>query len=141
MDYEVLWSPGMSIEDLEQLVIEKAYKFYRRNKTATANSLGISIRTLDARLEKYETHLLEEAERNDTFRRTREAHLARARGVHPAQFNNATAETASYPTLNGVHVESLANASAQPNVSLSESAEIQEVLPKQAPHVHHHKRR
>lgn len=47
------WQPGVTLEVLEQEAIEAAFKFYQNNKTATANSLGISIRTLDAKLEKY----------------------------------------------------------------------------------------
>lgn len=48
-----MWQPGMSLEDVEKEVILKAFRFYQQNKTHTAHSLGIAIRTLDAKLEKY----------------------------------------------------------------------------------------
>jgi hypothetical protein len=50
-----MWQPGMTLEDCEREVIEKAYAFYQRNKTHTARSLDIAIRTLDNKLEQYES--------------------------------------------------------------------------------------
>ena len=50
---DVHWYHGMKLSDVERLVIIRAYSFYGRNKTKTAEGLGISIRTLDARLEEY----------------------------------------------------------------------------------------
>lgn len=48
-----MWQPGTTLEGLEREAIETAFRFYEKNKTATAQALGISIRTLDARLETY----------------------------------------------------------------------------------------
>lgn len=48
-----IWSPGRTLDDLEKEVILHAYKFYGYNKTKTASSLGIAIRTLDNKLEHY----------------------------------------------------------------------------------------
>ena len=50
---DVHWYHGMKLSDVERLVIIRAYSFYGRNKTKTAEGLGISIRTLDGRLEEY----------------------------------------------------------------------------------------
>ena len=47
------WQPGMTLEVLEEQAIKSAFQFYRGNKTATASSLGIAIRTLDSKLEIY----------------------------------------------------------------------------------------
>lgn len=47
------WQPGMKLEEVEREVILKALSFYEGNKTHTASSLGIAIRTLDARIAKY----------------------------------------------------------------------------------------
>lgn len=47
------WQPGMTLDYLEEQAIRSAFSFYRNNKTATASSLGISIRTLDSKLEIY----------------------------------------------------------------------------------------
>ena len=48
-----MWTPGMTLDAIEREVIQDAMKFYEGNKTHTASALGIAIRTLDARLEKY----------------------------------------------------------------------------------------
>ncbi len=47
------WSPGMKLEDVERETILAAYQFHHQNKTQTAASLGIAIRTLDYKLAKY----------------------------------------------------------------------------------------
>lgn len=48
------WTPGRTLADIEKEVILHAHRFYGFNKTKTAQSLGIAIRTLDARLAQYE---------------------------------------------------------------------------------------
>lgn len=47
------WSPGVTLDELEKAVIEKAMRYYEGNKTRTASSLGIAIRTLDNKLARY----------------------------------------------------------------------------------------
>jgi transcriptional regulator with PAS, ATPase and Fis domain len=47
------WSPGMKLDDVEKETILAAYQYYHQNKTQTAASLGIAIRTLDYKLAKY----------------------------------------------------------------------------------------
>jgi len=49
---EINWQPGVTLEDIELQVIDKAYRFFEGNKTKTANALGIAIRTLDNKLSK-----------------------------------------------------------------------------------------
>jgi hypothetical protein len=48
-----MWVPGKSLEQLEKEVILKAYNFCNKNKLRTAESLGISPRTLDNKFERY----------------------------------------------------------------------------------------
>ena len=48
-----MWQPGQTLDDIERITIESALKFYHGNKTQTANSLGITIRTLYNKLERY----------------------------------------------------------------------------------------
>lgn len=48
-----MWQPGMSLAQIEKVVILEAFRHYRGNKTQTAQALGIAIRTLDARLDEY----------------------------------------------------------------------------------------
>lgn len=48
------WQPGKTLEQVEKEAILAAYRFYDGNKTHTANSLGIAIRTLDNKLLRYD---------------------------------------------------------------------------------------
>jgi len=50
----VYWQPGISLDDVEKQVIEKCLGYFQGNKTATAKSLGVSIRTIDNKLIKYQ---------------------------------------------------------------------------------------
>lgn len=52
--HTVFWEMGMTLETLEGQVIRKAYRMSGNNKTRTAQVLGISVRTLDERLKRYE---------------------------------------------------------------------------------------
>lgn len=57
------WYPGITVENAEREIILQSFKFYGENKTATAQAIGISIRTLDAKLDKYKEDDLEKAKR------------------------------------------------------------------------------
>ena len=136
MQHSVFWSPGMKLETLEEHVIIKAYAFYQNNKTATANSLGISIRTLDNKLEKYERNTFEEELAEDVRKREREEFLIRSRGIQGQGFDNsATPRVETYAsnvdlTKKRVHMESTAKTSKEHSLPVQERLEVQEVLPK-----------
>lgn len=49
----VTWQPGFTLAHMEKQVVLAAFRFYHGNKTRTAQSLGIAIRTLEAKLESY----------------------------------------------------------------------------------------
>lgn len=120
----IIWSPGVTLDNVEEQVIRHAFKFFQRNKTATANALGISIRTLDSRLERYdESDRISEQRRIEDQKRSADW-LKRARGQAEG---NAIPSPAA-----GVRVESVKEASAQHPVPVSESQEVQKVLSKQA---------
>lgn len=51
----VTFQPGMTLAELEKKAILSAFRYYRSNKTLTAQALGIAIRTLDNKLELYES--------------------------------------------------------------------------------------
>lgn len=127
----VNWSPGMTLEELERHVIAKALRFYRGNKTTTANALGIAIRTLDNKLEKYERDEIAEKEFQANERQKRADWLTRSRGVHGAQYDTATGRTDSYQANAGLGVESPVNVTAKPTMPMQERAEVQTMLPKQ----------
>lgn len=126
MNEPINWSPGITLEEIERLVILKAYRFYNNNKTTTANALGIAIRTLDARLGKYEADAKEQELKDAEDRRKREDFLARSRGApqSPDVFSSADARA---------RMESVTQAAAKPGMSVQERQEVQSVLPKQTP--------
>lgn len=50
-----IWQPGLTLERVEKQAIEEAMVFYRGVKAHVAKSLGIGVRTLDSKLEQYES--------------------------------------------------------------------------------------
>lgn len=133
----VNWVPGITLEEMEKQCILSAYRFYRQNKTQTANALGIAIRTLDARLEKYEATGETAKQQNDDERARRAKILNRMRGFHEDTPNE----------LNGISsvprndIQPFIENRAQPSMSMSERQEIQEVLPTRAGTNGKHRRR
>lgn len=127
----VNWVPGITLEYVERMAIESAIKFYRGNKTQTSIALGISVRTLDTKLEKYEAdrqlyeiRLKEENEK-------RRADEARMRGGAP--YRPAEDAQTSFPGSRiGLHLKPAAQAPAELAVPLSERAKVQEMLSRQA---------
>lgn len=79
---EAKWQPGMTLDELERLVIEKALRFYSGNKTQTANALGISLNTLRAKLDSYGGADQAIA---DQIKQETEARQAGVRGPIPAE--------------------------------------------------------
>ena len=126
---EIFWMPGMTLEALEQAVIQKAYRFYRNNKTATAQALGISVRTLDNKLERYEMTAIEGEAAHDARKLESDRQLARARGLAPV---TETVQVPSVATAQGLHVQPPSQTTAESAVSMSKRPEIQEVSPRQA---------
>lgn len=147
----VTWTPGMSLESVERQVILAAFRHYRGNKTATAQSLGIAIRTLDNKLAQYEgddkkeklAHELNAQRGQDFLARQRgfttsvdgavipiEGGQARVysgppRGAEKSESNGESAEA-------GLSMESASEAPAQPSVPLPVGAEVQSVSSKHA---------
>ena len=80
MDNMIVWSPGVTLDGIEKQVILMALKHFRGNKTVTSNSLGIAIRTLDNKLEKYEAEEKELLKRRADEQAKRIEFQQRARG-------------------------------------------------------------
>lgn len=118
------WMPGMTLEHCEQVAIEAAFRWHQSNKTHTAEALKISIRTLDAKLEKYD------AEREDYKRRTNDSERLRQEWLHKSRFGHQEA-AGVFSATTGMHLEPASQASAQQAMPLPERIEVQEVLPKQ----------
>lgn len=86
------WTPGMKLTTIEREVILRALEFYRGNKTRTAESLGIVVRTLDNKLEEYQKQ--DEARRIKAEERTKKEaeQLRRARGLQAEPATPFTSE-------------------------------------------------
>lgn len=133
------WQPGMSLEVVEKHVILQAFRFYRGNKTMTSNALGIAIRTLDSKLEKYAADDVVIRKADDERRKDAEAFGLRQRGIRPAHprgsIDGVTVQnqdrTNGFATDQGVRMESIANAPAQSSVPMQERKEVQGLPSKQ----------
>lgn len=131
MNEMIIWSPGITLEAIEEQVIQKAYKFFGYNKTATSNALGISIRTLDAKLEKYENEKRVRDQRDEEFKQREREYLDRARGITPpASGGQPVLSSAS----TGVRMEPTKDASKEQQLSMPQRQEVQKVLPGQTAH-------
>lgn len=116
----IMWSPGTSLEEVEKQVILKAFRHFRGNKTATANALGIAIRTLDNKLEKYQKDGEDHERRIHEERTKREEFLIRQRGIGRDANGAPIMETQER-----VRVQPTAPISPQQSMSLSEREKIQ----------------
>jgi hypothetical protein len=133
----VQWTPGMTLESVERAVVVAAFRHYRSNKTMTANSLGIAIRTLDLKLEKYAADDKAGTEKEDAERKRREDWLIKQRnGYGPdgpgslVRMRKAVDAPAAGPApAAGLRVESPVKAAPQPAMSVHERKEVQGMPP------------
>ncbi len=140
MNEAIIWSPGVTLDNIERQVIFKAFSFFGKNKTQTAGALGISVRTLDNKFERYAEEDKGEREWHEKRQREQSNFLARARGIHPGQYDTSTGTVPSYPQAvqnsgqanEGVRVEPAANPTAELEMPVPKRAEVQSVLPKHA---------
>jgi hypothetical protein len=142
MDSVIQWSPGLSLDAVEKLVILKAYSFFKKNKTATSQSLGISIRTLDSKLERYEQEDKIEKERQENEQAKRTEFLIKQRGNPP---NHLGMPYSPIPQVQnpfaGVRMESIINTAQEHEMSMQKREEVQTLLPKQSASSHSKKNR
>lgn len=123
------WMPGQTLESIEKTAILQAMKFYRGNKSQTALSLGMGLRTLDMKLEKYDAEQRDSAEQRAKAIAIRTEFLRRAKGL--PQENRSTLITA-VDTTTRMAVEPTHAAPSEHQVSVSERKEVQEMLQKPA---------
>lgn len=133
MNDHILWSPGLTLEAIEKMVILKALTHFRYNKTVTAQALGIAIRTLDNKLDKYDHDKKVEEQRDADTKRKREDFAIRERGNPPNNlgipFSPAFSPTVMQESVTRTRMESFANSSPKHEMSLQEQSEVQAVLP------------
>jgi hypothetical protein len=129
----------MKLEELEKRAILKAFRVYG-SQVATADALGISVRTVHNKLVKYGQQGLEDVgtvisgESSEGGRGTSDMRAEKDLGAQAGQ-------TASVQTEDGVHVQPATEVAAQRTVSMRERDEVQKVLPHETSRPNSGKRR
>lgn len=149
---------GVTIDALEKHWIINALRYYGNNKTQTAGALGISIRTLDNKLEKYEDEQIRDRDRAAEDRANKAAILERMRGPLITQYNGLgsanqinglprNSEAAEASIQNGdapdrrVRMEPAFDSAQEQTLPVPQRQEVQTVLPKHSGSGGHGKRR
>lgn len=110
--------PGLTVDYAEQIVIEGAYSWFRGNKTQAAQAVGITVKTLHLKLEKY-----------DADRRDNES---RGKIIRPGQQAESRSGISLSGTSEGARLEPPAETRQESTMPVYERQEVQEMLPKQA---------
>jgi hypothetical protein len=97
------WTPGLTLAQLEKNAILEAYEFYGKDKTRTAMSLGITVRTLYNKFGEWEGKETQPEEVPPSV---------------PAQ-----------STASGIHMESSKEISKEPAMPLRKREKVQKMLP------------
>lgn len=50
----ILWQPGVTLANMEKMIIRESLRLNHGSKPAVASSLGISLRTVDNKLKEYD---------------------------------------------------------------------------------------
>lgn len=103
------WQPGQTIEDLERDAIKSAMKFFQGNKTAVANALGVTVKTIYNKLEQYD---IERADREKADKQREEA-----------------AKKEIFAARHGLHVEPPREVPEKQPVLLRQQEKVQEMPP------------
>lgn len=80
----IIWSPGITIDEMEKQIINKAYDFYNKNAKVTAESLNISVEYFHNKLAQYAKEALLLEENNKKKQKEFEDFNLRARGFAPS---------------------------------------------------------
>ncbi len=126
----------MTLDQVERQVIERAYVHFEKNKTRTAASLGVCVKTIENKLNAYDREDELQKERSENAKREREEFAEIQRNgrrdrAPPATEANKSRRANDHAGA-GLRLESTAHASAQQTMPVSQREEIQVVLPRQA---------
>lgn len=77
----IIWNPGISLASIEKEVIIRAYRYYDKNKTITAQSLDITAKTLKTKLDQYEKDKINEQLELERKREQDRDFQQRSRGI------------------------------------------------------------
>jgi hypothetical protein len=98
---EVTWQPGMTLAQIERMVIMKALSWFQGNKEQTARALGVSTKTIYNKVEQYAGRMPLDVTPED-----------------------ARPEETSVPTQERVRVEPPAKTSKKQSVSMRQRQEV-----------------
>lgn len=129
MIHQVYWQPGMTLEALEKHVILRCLSFYGNNKTKTAEALGIAIRTIDNKLEKYRQEEQQEKEALERVRQKEQEFAQRALGKSSVRSSNTFEPFTDGNQIPSYDGKSTVSGSAEPEMSMQKRTEVQEMLP------------
>lgn len=79
----VMWCPGMTLEDVEEKVVQKAYDFFSKNPETTAKSLNISLDEFNKKMERFKLKEQEIKKFIDKEKEKEREYIERARGIPP----------------------------------------------------------
>ena len=107
MNIETTWYVGMTLDEMEKNIILKSLHFYHGNKTKTAESLGISIRTIDNKLEKYQEQENERIKRDGEREQRAAIALSQAQGRVQVEPSVKIAEEPALPMRQRTEVQEM----------------------------------
>lgn len=126
MNNHIAWSPGVTLDQIEKEVILRAFAHFHKNKSATAKALGITVKTLDNKFERYEEETKIQEAADEQRKADRQSALNRSRGIPGVpQFDTAASPQAV--TWNGM--ESTSHPAKEQSMPMPQRKEVQGVLP------------
>lgn len=134
----IIWTPGVTLAEIERQVIEKSFAFYKGNKSATARALGVTVKTLDNKFERYASDDAAANEAKAYDERRRQELLERSRYGTGAGISNPLVPSTA-PSRRDVPphvergVEPASDVSAPEPLPMSDGQEFSGVLPSDAP--------
>lgn len=121
----IQWNPGITLHQVELAVIEKAFAYFKENKTQTAAGLKIAIRTLDEKLLEIAKLKAEEKARAEERQIDDAIFLRRSRGLPLLPEQQAFIEA-------GLRMQSIAELETEQSVPVPVGKDVSRVLPKDA---------
>lgn len=132
LQHPINWSPGVTLQSIVRQTIQRAMQFYHGNKSAVANALGITVKTLDSKLEIYAQEDKHQLEFQEYEARKKQYLLLRARGIDPGETERAFFEGQTGHSISkGLEKKPAVGPTENDELSLSKQKAVSKVLPVQ----------
>ncbi len=138
------FNPGLNEETVLKIYTQLMMEFFQGNKTRAAIAMGISVSTLDRRLDKYHGDIINERIKLDQIKRNQEDISRRLRGlpVGSSVYQDHQINSFGIPQAEArVHVEPAAEISKEQSVPVPDWSEVQALPSQPAPGHRERKRR